>query len=199
MRKLKLQVQMSVDGHIADPHGKTDWMLWDWGEEWNWDDELKKYYNDTFDSVDSILLSRKMAEGGFISHWVKAAENPNDSRFAYAKKINDTHKVVFTKTWAKSDPKVTGWKNIDLANGDLAEEVNRLKKKEGKDIIVYGGANFGSNLIEQNLIDEIQLFVNPVAIGEGMKIFNKGTILQLEKSILFSCGINVLIYRPAKK
>ena len=135
-----------------------------------------------------------MAKEGFINHWKKATENPDDARFAYAKKINETDKVVFSKTLAKSE-----WENIDLANGDLAEEINRLKSQKGKDIIAYGGANFASNLIEQNLIDELQLFVNPVAIGEGMKIFHGRTNLLLEKSIPFSCGINILIYKPSKK
>lgn len=66
MRKLTLEVQMSVDGYIAEKNGNTDWMVWNWGDEWNWDDELKKYHTDLTKSVDGILLSRKMAEAGFI-------------------------------------------------------------------------------------------------------------------------------------
>src|SRR5687767_6437558 len=99
MRKLKLQVQISVDGFIADKDGKTDWLVWsDWNSQWNWDDELKKYFNEIFESIDCILLSRKIAEGGFIEHWTSAANDPNDPRFRYAKKVNGTHKIVFTKT-----------------------------------------------------------------------------------------------------
>jgi dihydrofolate reductase len=194
MRKLILEVQMTVDGFVADPSGSTDWQLWNWDTAWNWDDELKKYFLGLMDTVDCILLSRKIAMEGFISHWQQAAENVKDERYSYAKKINETHKVVFTKTLKRSE-----WDNIDLAKGDLAEEVNHLKKEKGKNIIVYGGATFVSNLIEQNLIDEYQLFINPVAIGEGMKIFNGRTNLALEKSIPFSCGMNVSIYKPLKK
>lgn len=61
-------MQMSVDGFVADTNGKKDWQLWKWDTEWNWDDELKKYFTGIMDSVDCILLSRKMAEEGFISH-----------------------------------------------------------------------------------------------------------------------------------
>ena len=69
MRKLKLQVQMSVDGYIAGPNGEMDWMVW------NWDDTLKKYVDDLTDSIDCILLGRKMAPG-FIAHWAKVAADP---------------------------------------------------------------------------------------------------------------------------
>lgn len=65
MKKLILQVQISIDGFIAGPHGETDWMVWDWGREWNWDDELKGDFREVFETIDCILLSRKMAEGGF--------------------------------------------------------------------------------------------------------------------------------------
>ena len=61
MRTLKLQMQISVDGFVAGPNGELDWM------EWNWDDEIKNYVNELTDSVDTILLGRKMTEG-FISH-----------------------------------------------------------------------------------------------------------------------------------
>lgn len=194
MRKLKLQVQMTVDGYVADPDGKTDWQVWNWGDDWNWDDELKKDFKEIFDSVDCILLSRKMAKEGFISHWAEAAEDPNDPRFAYAKKINETHKVVFTKTLERSE-----WENIDLAKGDLAKEVNLLKTQEGKDIIVYGGATFVSALIKAKVIDEFQLFVNPTAIGSGMTIFRElenRLDFTLVKSKSYECGIVGLFYEP---
>ena len=198
MRKLKLQVQMSVDGYIADTNGRTGWMLWNWGEEWIWDDVLKKYFNDLTASVDCVLLSRKMAEEGFIAHWAKVAERLDDPQAAFASKIAEANKVVFTKTLHSSDPVVSGWRNTVLAKGNLAEEINQLKKQEGKDLIVYGGASFVSSLLGQNLIDELQLFINPVAIGSGMKIFNERTKLKLLNAQLFDCGITVLKYESSK-
>src|SRR5882762_3327444 len=103
MKKLILEVQMSVDGYIADKNGKTDWMLWNWGDEWNWDIELRKYHNDITASVDCILLSRKMAEEGFIHHWANMAEKNDNPQYGFANKIKETYKVVFTKTLNKSE------------------------------------------------------------------------------------------------
>jgi dihydrofolate reductase len=193
MRKLKLQMQMSVDGYIADPNGKTDWMVWNWGPDWTWDDSLKKYFKDLTASVDCILLSRKMAEEGFIAHWEKVAQKPNDPQFEFAKKITDTRKVVFTKTLEKSN-----WENTILAKGDLENEVHRLKSQKGRDIIVYGGATFVSSLIRKNLVDELLLFINPVAIGDGMKVFSERTNLRLINTQLYNSGIAVLTYEPLK-
>ena len=84
-----------------------------------------------------------------------------------------------------------------LAKGDITDEVNHLKNQEGNDIIAYGGANFVSNLIKHNLIDEYQLFINPVIVGKGMAIFNnvmQKLNLKLAKATPFSCGIVALVY-----
>lgn len=201
MKKLILQIQVTVDGFAADAHGRNDWQVWNWGAAWNWDDELKKYFMDVIDTVDCILLSRKMAKEGFIDHWKKAAESTSDPRYAYAKKINAMHKVVFSKTLQQSDPIFAGPDNIGLASGDLKEEVNRLKSQGGKDIIVYGGATFVSALIKAGLIDEFQLFINPAAIGSGMSIFNSldhTQALTLVKAKSYACGIAVLHYHRKK-
>ena len=185
MRTLKLQVQMTINGIVAGPNGELDWMVWDW------DDELKRYVNELHEPVDTILLGRKMADG-FISHWTDVTNKPDDPAYAFGKKMVDTPKVVFTKTLKKSE-----WENTDIATGDLMDEISNLKNQNGKDIIVYGGANFVSNLIKFNLIDEYHLFVNPVALSSGMTIF--GNIeakhnLKLVKAKPFSCGIVVLHY-----
>jgi dihydrofolate reductase len=184
---------MSIDGFIADPDGGTSWMVWDWGDQWTWDDELKKYFNDLTASVDCVLLSRKMAVQGFVNHWAKAAEDP-DPQWAFARKVTEVKKVVFTKTLDKSE-----WDNTDLAKGDLVNEVNRLKNRSGKDIIVYGGATLIAGLIEHNLIDEYHLFINPVVLGSGMTPFTGiGKKLRLISATPYECGVTVLCYRPAK-
>jgi len=197
MRKLILEAQMTIDGYFADINGRNDWQVWNWGADWTWDDKLKMYFTKIMKSVDCILLSRKMAKEGFISHWKQAAEDPKDSRFAYASKINATHKVVFTKTLEKSE-----WDNINLAKGDLADEVNRLKSGKGKDMIVYGGASFVSALIKERLIDEFLFFINPVAIGNGISIFNQlddRQNMRLVKATSYDCGIVVMNYKAENK
>jgi dihydrofolate reductase len=189
MRKVKLQVQMTVDGYIAGLNGEMDFMVW------NWDDELKQYVTDITEPVDCIVLGRKLAEG-FIPYWVTVAANPDDPEFTAGRKFTDTHKVVFTKTLDRSE-----WDNTVLAKGNLVDEITKLKKQDGKDIITYGGATFVSTLIKQGLIDEFHLFINPTAIGSGMTIFKEldsKQNLTLVKSTSFDCGIVVLNYEPKR-
>ena len=112
--------------------------------------------------------------------------------FTAGKKFTDTHKVVFTKILDKSE-----WDNTVLAKGDLVDEITKLKKQDGKDIIAYGGATFVSALIKHGLIDEFHLFINPAAIGNGMTIFkglDSKQNLTLKKSLASACGIVVLCY-----
>jgi len=188
MKKLKLQVQMSVDGFIAGPNGEMDWMVW------NWDDTLKNYVSDLTKNVDCIVLGRKLAEG-FIPHWAGAAQIENEEQ-EFAKIMSETHKVVFTKTLERAD-----WANTVLAKGNLADEINALKNQTGNDIIVYGGGSFVSSLIKECLIDEYHLFVNPSILGSGMPIFQdlkakQGLILKQVQG--FDCGITVLCYELKK-
>lgn len=185
MRKLKLQMQMSVDGFVCGPEGQLDWMTWEW------DDKLKEFGTELTDSFDTILLGRKMSPG-FIGHWEGVVNNQPDSRdYASAKIFVDTPKIVFSKTIESMEGQ-----NVVVENGDLAEKVSELKSEPGKDIIVYGGASFVSSLIENNLIDELNLFINPTAIENGMRIFSGRTNLKLVKSQAFECGIVVNTYIP---
>ena len=189
MRKLKLQVQISVDGFVAGPNGELDWMTF------SWDDESRKYVNAMTDSSDTILLGRKMTDG-FVNFWTGIAEKPEHPQYSFARKMVDTPKVVFSRTIKESV-----WANTIVANGDLVEEVEKLKRQEGKDIIVYGGATFVSNLIKENLIDEFYLAINPAAIGRGLSIFGnlKATLkLKLIQSNVFPSGKVVNQYELEK-
>ena len=185
MRKVKLSMQMTINGYVAGPNGENDWMTW------NPDDEFLEFLNSHFDSLDTLLLGRKLADG-FIEHWEKVAvSNPEHP---FAKKIVETPKVVFTKTLDEST-----WNNTTLAKGNLAEEIANLKKRDGKDIGVVGGADFVSSLIKEGLIDEYHLIVNPTAIGNGMTIFNSLDGIRKFTPIgakLYSGGKIVLSYEP---
>jgi dihydrofolate reductase len=185
MRKLKLQVQMTVDGFIAGPNSEMDWIAF------NWDDQLKEYVTDLTLPIDTIVLGRKLAEG-FIPHWASVAADPNHEEYTAGQKFTDTPKVVFTKTLDQSQ-----WDNTVLATGDLVGEINKLKEQDGGDIIAYGGSTFVSALIKHGLIDDYHLFVNPAAIGKGKAIFSEldgKQDLKLVKAVPFECEIVVLNY-----
>jgi dihydrofolate reductase len=86
----------------------------------------------------------------------------------YAAPMNEIPKVVFSKTL---DDKDAGWPESRVARGDLAEEVDRLRRESAKDIVAYGGAAFAQSLVRLNLIDEYRLVTHPVAVGEGARLF----------------------------
>ena len=185
MRKLKLQVQMTLDGFIAGPNGEMDFMQFNWGED------INQYVTELTSSVDCIVLGRKLAQG-FIPHWAGVAADSENPEQSSGKMFTDTPKVVFTSTLETVD-----WPNTTLAKGELIDEINQLKKQAGEDIIVYGGATFVSSLIKHNLIDEYHLFINPAAIGNGMPIFAELTDnlqLKLASATAFDCGIVALKY-----
>jgi len=188
VRKLKLQVQLSIDGFVAGPHGKMDWLTF------NWDEEIGRCVQAITDPVDCIVLGRKLAEG-FIPHWAAVAADAEHPEFAAGQKFSETPKVVFTRTLDRSE-----WPNAVLARGDLVEEINRLKSQAGGDIIAYGGAAFVSGLVQHDLIDEYNLFVNPAALGTGMPIFTalpSPRRFVLETAIAFPCGIVLIRHRRA--
>jgi len=184
MRKLKLQMQISVDGFVAGPNGELDWMTWEHSKE------LIGFINSLTDSSDTILMGRKMTDG-FVGYWESVA--PESPEFTFAQKMVNIPKVVFSKT-LKNIP----GKNVIVENGDLATAVKNLKSKNGKDIVVYGGAGFVSSLVKEGLIDEFHFFVNPVLINKGMRIFdllNRRQKLSLIKSTAYDCGVTVTSFK----
>ena len=195
MRKLILQMQMSVDGHVAASNPGLDWQLWGWGDRWNWDDALKRYFNEVFQSVDTILLSRKIIEEGYLDHWGRVARShPADSNYAFARKVVDARKVVLT-----GKLKTSRWPRTDIASRSMADEVNALKQQAGADILCIGGAGFASSLVAEGLVDEFQFFVNPTAVGGGRSLFHdqrSGHKLRLLGSRAYECGVVVNRYAP---
>jgi dihydrofolate reductase len=143
------------------------------------------------ESCDTILLGRKMTPD-FIAHWENVVDNQPDSpEQLLAQLMVNMRKIVFSRT--QTDIK---GRNLEVENGDLAPAVQALKKQLGKDIIVYGGANFVSSLISLNLIDEYLIFICPAAIGKGLSIFKEKKLLKLESSIAYNHGKVLHKYLP---
>jgi len=186
MRKLKLQMQISLDGFVTLEYGGTNF---------NWDDEVRSFSIENLTNVDNILLGRNTADD-FIPSWAKVAGNVTDNDYKFGKLLTDIPKIVFSNKL-----KTSKWDNTVTEKGDIAKEIETLKNEKGKDIIVYGGSSFVSSLIEHELIDEYYLLVNPFAVGKGETIFkslNSKLQLTLERSKSFACGTVLLGYSKQK-
>lgn len=185
MRKFKLQVQTTLDGYMAGPNGEMDWMTLPWT------DDVNQYVGGLWSAVDCIVLGRKLAEG-FIPHW---AAGPEDEDQASIDQMNNTPKVVISNSLTESP-----WANAVVAGGDLSQTIEGLKVQPGGDIIACGGGTLVRDLIARELLDELNLFVNPVAIGAGMPVFGDQGKRQfrLVASRAFECGITVLQLEPKR-
>ncbi|MEZ2329582.1 dihydrofolate reductase family protein [Mesorhizobium sp. RCC_202] len=194
MKKLILNMQISVDGFVGANEDHR-WQLWEWGDDSAWDEDLKQDFNAVFAGIDTILLGRKMAEEGYLTHWGNAAKKfPGDRFYAFAQRIVEAQKVV------PSDKLETSrWERTRVVSGDLPREVDALKQGEGGNIAVFGGAGFASALIAAGLVDEFQLFVNPAVLGAGRRIFDEGGFsrLKLIGSKAYASGMVVSRYALA--
>jgi dihydrofolate reductase len=186
MRKLKFQVQMTMDGFVAGPEGQLDWM---WvGKP---DEILREKAIEIADTCDTILLGRKMTPG-FIEYWENVVDNlPDSPEQSLAQRMVSMRKIVFSRT----QNSIKG-RNLEVENGDMVAAIQALKNSPGKDIIVYGGATFVNSLISRNLIDEYYIFRHPVAIGKGLSIFTDTKVFALESSVTYKSGKILTTYLP---
>jgi dihydrofolate reductase len=183
MRKLVLQMGVSLDGLVARP-GKFG--TGDWGVPPE-DPALKARKLDWFRDAGLHLMGRTTYEemAGF---WPTSDDE-------YAAPMNDIPKVVFSKTLTRAD-----WPRSTIASGDLADEVNALKREPGKDMIAWGGAAFAQSLSRLGLVDEYRLVIQPVALGDGLPLFAglpKPLGLDLIEARGYADGAVLHIYRPA--
>ncbi|MFO7526566.1 MAG: dihydrofolate reductase family protein [Ignavibacteriaceae bacterium] len=190
MRKLKLQVQMSLDGFVSTgPNDEQHWVTWAW-------EEIRQHVLSLSDSTDTILIGRKLAVD-YIPYWEDVNTKPDDQMYEVAQRIVRAKKIVFTRTLERSI-----WNNTEVFNGVLANKINELKNQDGKDLIVYGGTSFVAELVKAGLIDEYNAFLNPVAIGNGESIFSSldgFKNLKLIESIPYPSGIVLLRYENINK
>jgi dihydrofolate reductase len=156
---------------------------------------VKAEFNGFFEEADTILLSRKIVEGGYIEHWAETAKkHPRATDFAFARRIMEIRKIIFSKTL-----KETKWTEAELAKLPLVEQVDALKSQNGMNIVAFGGAGFASSLIANDLVDEFQFYTNPIALHQGLSIFAERGIdqdLELSSAKAYDCGVVVSKYVP---
>ena len=192
MKRLILQMQMSVDGFVSGADPGLDWTLWDWGPHCPWDEALKRRFNETLAQVDTILLSGPMAND-YISHWTQMAkQRAGDPDYAFTERVVAAQKRVISQSLhAIHQPRTS------IGRGSLHDEVTGLKQQPGGDIVCFGGVSFGAGLLEANVVDELQFYVNPYAVRSGRSIFRQPRPLQCIDATAYPCGIVVQRYRPA--
>jgi dihydrofolate reductase len=184
MRKLIAAINMSLDGFCDH----TALMA---------DDEIHQHYTELLSSAGTLIYGR-ITYQLMESYWPTIVKNPTGNKPTddFAVLIDNISKVVFSHTLKDVD-----WKNVKLAKKGIEEEVLELKQQAGKDIIV-GSPSLIVALMILNLIDEFQLSVQPIIVGNGLPLFKNITdriSLKLLKTKLFGCGAVTLYYEPAKR
>ena len=189
MRKIIATMWVTLDGFIADPNNQMAFV----GELY--DAAMGTYEDDLVSAADTLLLGRVTYES-FAGSWPTVPDKPNadPGEVAYARKLNAMRKIVFSKTLPHAD-----WNNSSLLREIVPEEIEQLKQEQGRDIVIYGSASVVQTLTNAGLIDEYQLLVHPVLLGEGKPLFNniKGQVnLKLVNTEARSSGVVVLTYQP---
>jgi dihydrofolate reductase len=184
MRKVIAAINMTLDGFCDHTAGIAD-------------EELHQHYNELLIQAGAILYGR-ITYQLMESSWPDLVKNPtgNKPMDEFAVIIQNIPKIVFSHTLNNVE-----WENAKLAKGGIREEVLKLKQQQGKDILV-GSPSLIVALTKLNLIDEYQLCVHPVIIGNGLPLFkniDSSVILNLIKIKTFGSGVITLYYEPTKK
>lgn len=179
MKKIILDLAVTLDGFIEGPNGETDWCIMD--DDMNFDGFLE--------NIDTIFYGR-------VSYDVWGNYQPDESagpeEADFWKSIHSKNKFVFSSQTRENAGAV-------FISSDIAEKAAELKKQGGKDIWLYGGAGLIKTFIQLNLIDVYRISVHPVALGSGKPLFEelkKRLELKLITSNVFRSGVVQLIYEP---
>jgi dihydrofolate reductase len=177
MRKINAWLFMTLDGVIESPE---NWVIAD--------DEMFGAMESDYAKSDALLLGRRTYET-FAASWPeRGSEIPN------ADWMNNTRKYVASTTLDSP-----AWNNSTVIDGDVAEAVGRLKQEDGKNIMVNGSGALVRTLMRDHLLDELRLFVHPVVVGCGIRLFDADSDaveLALVDSHAYNNGVMSLTYKP---
>ena len=175
---------MSLDGVIEAPGGGEDYKHGGWTFDISRGEEGDQFKLDETMASDALLLGRRTYEG-FAAAWPTREGE-------FADKFNSMPKYVVSSTL--KDPE---WNNTTVLDGELADEVAKLKEQQDGDIVVHGSAQLVQALIENDLVDELRLMVFPVVLGTGKTLFGETSdkkTLQLRDSKIVGDGVAILVY-----
>ncbi|MBX7125095.1 MAG: dihydrofolate reductase family protein [Cyclobacteriaceae bacterium] len=185
MRNLVFFMHSSLDGFAAGPNGEMDWI--------KIDESLFEFVATLTSKADTALYGRvtyQMME----AYWPQADKKPNATKhdIEHAAWYRNVPKVVLSRTLKES-----GLTNTTVIRDQLAEKINAIKRLPGKDILIFGSPSASHALLDQGLIDEFWLFVNPVLLGQGKPLFkniHERMKLRLVETKTFDFGVIALHY-----
>ena len=185
MRKVIVSMNVTLDGFMAGPNCELDWHFNYWNEE------MAKAAIEQLSNTDTILLGR-VTYKAMAKYWPAKAMDLSYPRedIAFAGMMNSYTKIVFSKTLENAE-----WNNSKLIKDNIRMEVVRLKKQQGKDMIIYGSGSIVSALSQWGLIDEYVLWIHPVFIGKGKTLFRNvhdKLMLKLVHTKTFGSGVVIL-------
>ncbi len=194
MRKLIVSTFVTLDGVMQAPGGPEEDLTGGFTHGgWTvnyWDDMMGQVMGGYMATPFELLLGRKTYEI-FAAHWPNIKDDPA------ADKLNSARKYVVSRTLDE-----VNWNNSILLTGNVAEAIKNLKEQKGPEIQVHGSSNLIQTLLKHDLIDEFRVWIFPVTIGKGKRLFREGTQpvgLKLIDSKTSTTGVIIATYEPAGK
>jgi dihydrofolate reductase len=183
MRKMFLQMMISLDGSYQGPNGELDWH--------EIDPEFDQYAVDMLNGSDLLLFGRKTYDL-MAAYWPDPKAIADDP--LVAERMNSLPKVVVSRT-----RQTARWAGTRVLNKDIEKELKELKQGVGKDIAVLGSSDLGLTLLSLGLIDELRIIITPVILGNGKPLFQglrRRFPMKLTGTRTFSNKNVLLIYSP---
>jgi dihydrofolate reductase len=176
---------VSLDGVMEDPGGSEDFKYGGWTFKID-QGEGQAFKLEETRASDALLLGRVTYEG-FAEAWPSREGE-------FADKFNSMRKYVVSSTLTAPE-----WTSSTVLEGDLVEEVGKLRRSSEGDIVVHGSRQLAQSLLEHDLVDELRLMVFPVVLGAGKRLFGETSDkkrLRLVDSRVVGDGVLILIYAP---
>lgn len=192
MRQLLVTTFLTLDGVMQAPGGPEEdvdggFAHGGWSVNY-WDEKMGQVMAEATAEPFAMVLGRKTYDI-MAAYWPHAAEEEGAGVF------NSATKYVASRTSPSLE-----WSNSVLIPGDAADGIARLKQEDGPELQVHGSANLIQTLLRHNLVDRFRLWIFPVVLGSGKRLFAEGTVpagLRLVSSVVSSTGVLIGTYRPA--
>jgi len=190
MGKIIISTNVSLDGVVQDPDGEEGFKLGGWFNQFGGKD-LEAWANVELDEAlrtEALLLGRR-SDAWFAERWQSRS-------CEWADRLNSLPKYVVSSTL--EHPR---WSNSTVLNGDVENEISKLMQELDGDLVVYASYQLGRTLIEDDLVDELRLFIFPVVLGAGERLFGETSDkkpMRLVHARTVGDGLAFLTYQPSE-